>query len=109
MENHHQVLDEHDEAWLAVQTVQGHIRSSIHVLGILEKTLKTIWFPSSHLNPPDAKILYVSLGLIRDIIYNKHVFVFVFLVFIGHTSQHVGSWFPDQGLNLPPCSGSRDC
>ena len=102
MENHHQVLDEHDEAWLAVQTVQGHIRSSVHFLGILEKTLKTIWFLSFHLNPPDAMILYVSLGLIRAIIYKKTCFCFCFFGFYWPHLTECGILVPWPGIEHTP-------
>lgn len=74
MENHHAMSwHDNDEAWMAVQTVQGHIRSLVHFLGILDKILKIIWFPPSHPHSPDAKTLFVSWGLIIATIYKDRL------------------------------------
>ena len=31
-----------------------------------------------------------------------HFISFHFIIFFGHAARHVGSWFPNQGLNLSP-------
>lgn len=67
------VIDDNNEAWMAVQIAQGHVGRSIHFLEVLDKTLKIIWSPSSHPRPPDAQIVFASRGLIIATIYRHHL------------------------------------
>lgn len=82
---------------IAVQTVQDHVRNSIHFLGIMDKTFKITWSPASHMHP---KILLASWGLIITSIYRYHLGIRKFSYIITsplkhtHTLQDVYCYLP---------------